>query len=1092
MKNREYLFLQQRRETGFKKKLFACLLLGAITLGNTMGQNVKRITLQLKNIQLEKVLSTIEDKTGMKLVYNEEDIANISSVSINVKNMDVLKAVKQCLKNTGLYAIIKDNTIVISPVSQAGQIKGIVIDERNGEPIIGANVSVIKDGEMITGVVTDVDGEFSVNIPRGAQLKFSFVGYSEQVINPKGSEIKVELKEDAKIIDEVVVNGFFTRSKQTFTGAARTVTSEQLLNISPNNVLQALSSIDPSIKINKNNAMGSNPNNIPDLVIRSTTSLATDNEAGLNAPLVVIDGVESTLQDLYDINMYDIERVDILKDASATALYGENAANGVIVIERKRVTQAPVRIRYTFTPDFSFADLSSYDLCNSQQKLELERLAGLYDSSIGSMDKTYYEKLALVSKGINTDWKTKPIRTGFSQTHSLSISGRGGSVEYNITGNLTDNNGVMKDDGRRIYGLDVYLAYRLKEKLILTLRANHQQTNIRNSKYGSYDTWLQMNPYDSPYDENGELRSLLSWDMINPLYEASLSSFSTEETRTQNLSLSARYNFKPNLFITAQGSLLTAKGTVDDFVSPLSMQFKDVTDPLKKGSYTLTNNDEDNYSFKVVGNWIHSFDNDGTLFTLNVGGEIKKQNSSSRTSIASGFLSDNLTDFGYAASYSDTTPYGSEDLATSVGAFAAANFTWKNRYIIDGSYRISGSSKFGENNKYAPFWSVGAGYNLHNEDFIKQLGWVDMLRLRGSYGYTGSVKFSPYQAISTYKYYISNIHLGGVGAVPMAMPNPDLTWQTTKKLNIGVTSSFLDERLNVNFDYYNEYTDDMLIDISLPPSSGASTVKDNFGAQESNGIEFAVWGKPIVTKDFSWTVSVNGLHSKTVIKNISEALQRKNDENNAVSDEAVPRILYEEGGSPTAIYAVRSAGIDPASGKEIYIKKDGSYTYTYDVKDKVVVGDLNPDVEGNFSTDFMYKNFYLGINFSYTFGGDIYNSTRAAKIENINPRYNADVRAFTERWKQPGDLVPYLNLSATGGQQFVHSSRFVENENEIWLSSINFAYEFPQSLIQSWGIQRLRLTLGASDLFRLSTVRYERGTSYPYSRSINMSFNITL
>lgn len=1092
MKNRENLFLRQGRATGFSKRLFACLLLGSLTLGNAMAQNIKRITLQLKNAQLEKVLSTIKEQTGMRLIYSDEDIANIPPVNINVKDMEVLEAVKQCLKNTGLSATIKDNTIVISPTTQAGEIKGIVTDERNGEPMIGVNVSVIKGGKMITGVVTDIDGKFSVNIPRGAQLKFSFVGYSEQVISPEGNDIKVALKEDANTMDEVVVNGFFTRSKQTYTGAARTVTSEQLLSISPNNVLQALSVLDPSIKINKNNAMGSNPNNIPDLVIRSTTSLATDNEAGLNAPLIVIDGVESTLQDLYDINMYDIERVDILKDASATALYGENAANGVIVIERKRVEQAPVRIRYTFTPDFSFADLSSYDLCNSQQKLELERLAGLYDSSNGSMDNTYYEKLALVSSGINTDWKSKPIRTGFSQTHSLSVSGRGGSIEYNITGNFTDKNGVMKDDGRKNYGLELYLAYRLKEKLVLTLRASHQQTNIRNSKYGSYDTWLQMNPYDSPYDENGELRSLLSWDMTNPLYEASLSSFSTEETRTQNLSLSARYNFKPNLYITAQGSLLTAKGTADDFVSPLSMQFKDVTDPLKKGSYTLTNNDEDNYSFKVVGNWIHSFDNDGTLFTLNVGGEIKKENSSSRTSIASGFLSDNLTDFGYAASYSDTTPYGSEDLATSVGAFAAANFTWKNRYIIDGSYRMSGSSKFGENNKYAPFWSVGAGYNLHNEEFIKQLGWVDMLRLRGSYGYTGSVKFSPYQAISTYKYYISNIHLGGVGAVPMAMPNPDLTWQTTKKLNVGITSSFFDERLNVNCDYYNEYTDDMLIDISLPPSSGASTVKDNYGAQESNGIEFAVWGKPIVTKDFSWTVSVNGLHSKTVIKNISEALQRKNDENNAVSDESVPRILYEEGGSPTAIYAVRSAGIDPASGKEIYIKKDGTYTYTYDVKDKVVVGDTNPDVEGNFSTDFMYKNFYLGVNFSYTFGGDIYNSTRAAKIENINPQYNADVRAFTERWKQPGDLVPYLNLSATGGQQFVHSSRFVENENEIWLSSINFAYEFPQSLIQSWGIQRLRLTLGASDLFRLSTVRYERGTSYPYSRSINMSFNITL
>ena len=984
-----------------------------------------------------------------------------------------------------------------TPAAAAQQditVTGIVVDALDGSPMIGVNVLIINPeggGKNAVGTVTDVDGRFSLSIPQGAQLKFSFVGYKEQVVTPTPG-MTVVMQEDAATMDEVVVNGFFTRSKQTFTGAARTVTSEQLLSISPNNVLQALSVLDPSIKINKNNAMGSNPNNIPDLVIRSTTSLATDNEAGLNAPLVVIDGVESTLQDLYDINIYDIERVDILKDASATALYGENAANGVIVIERKRVEQAPLRIRYSFTPDLSFADLSSYDLCNAAQKLELERLAGLYDSATGSMDAEYYKRLAQVSSGIDTDWKTKPIRTGFSQTHSLSLSGRGGNIEYNVTGNFSDKNGVMKADGRRNMGLELYLAYRWQEKLILTLRASHQQTNVENSKYGSYTSWLQANPYDSPYDENGELRTLLSWDLPNPLYEASLGSFSSEETRTQDITLSARYNFKPNLYITAQGSLLTSKGTIDNYTSPLAYAFRDVTDPLQRGSYTLTNTDQDNWSLKVVGNWIHSFDDEGTILTVNVGAEAKKNKYSERTGVASGFLSDTLTDFGYGAAYSETTPSGSEDLETNVGWFAAANFAWKNRYFVDGSYRVSGSSKFGADNKYAPFWSVGAGWNLHNESFIKDLGWVDMFRLRGSYGYTGSVKFSPYQAIATYQYLISNVTLGGVGAVPMAMPNPDLTWQTTKKLNVGITSSFFGERLNVNFDYFNELTDDMLIDISLPPSSGATTVKDNYGSQESNGVEFSVWGKPIVTKDFSWSVMFNGLHTKTTIKDISSALERANDANSAMTDEAAPRVLYEEGNSPTAIYAVRSAGIDPASGREIYIKKDGTYTYTYDPMDKVVVGDTNPDLEGSFSTDFTWKNFYVGVNFIYTFGGDIYNSTRAERIENINPRYNADVRAFTERWTKPGDLVPYLDLSSTGGTDFIHSSRFVERENEIWLSSVNVAYEFPQALIHNWGIQRLRVSLGASDLFRASTVRYERGTEYPYSRSVNLSFNITL
>ena len=805
-----------------------------------------------------------------------------------------------------------------TPAAAAQQditVTGIVVDALDGSPMIGVNVLIVNPeggGKNAVGTVTDVDGRFSLSIPQGAQLKFSFVGYKEQVVTPTPG-MTVVMQEDAATMDEVVVNGFFTRSKQTFTGAARTVTSEQLLSISPNNVLQALSVLDPSIKINKNNAMGSNPNNIPDLVIRSTTSLATDNEAGLNAPLVVIDGVESTLQDLYDINIYDIERVDILKDASATALYGENAANGVIVIERKRVEQAPLRIRYSFTPDLSFADLSSYDLCNAAQKLELERLAGLYDSTTGSMDAEYYKRLAQVSSGIDTDWKTKPIRTGFSQTHSLSLSGRGGNIEYNVTGNFSDKNGVMKADGRRNMGLELYLAYRWQEKLILTLRASHQQTNVENSKYGSYTSWLQANPYDSPYDENGELRTLLSWDLPNPLYEASLGSFSSEETRTQDITLSARYNFKPNLYITAQGSLLTSKGTIDNYTSPLAYAFRDVTDPLQRGSYALTNTDQDNWSLKVVGNWIHSFDDEGTILTVNVGAEAKKNKYSERTGVASGFLSDTLTDFGYGAAYSETTPSGSEDLETNVGWFAAANFAWKNRYFVDGSYRVSGSSKFGADNKYAPFWSVGAGWNIHNENFIKDLGWVDMLRLRGSYGYTGSVKFSPYQAIATYQYLISNVTLGGVGAVPMAMPNPDLTWQTTKKLNVGITSSFFGERLNVNFDYFNELTDDMLIDISLPPSSGATTVKDNYGSQESNGVEFSVWGKPIVTKDFSWSVMFNGLHTKTTIKDISSALERANDENSAVTDESAPRVLYEEGNSPTAIYAVRSAGIDPAS-----------------------------------------------------------------------------------------------------------------------------------------------------------------------------------
>ncbi|MCM1076173.1 MAG: SusC/RagA family TonB-linked outer membrane protein [Bacteroides sp.] len=992
-----------------------------------------------------------------------------------------------------LIASVVTGTPTVLAQNTSGTVSGVVVDETEHLPMPGVTVAVMKNGKMVTGTATNLDGEFSIKVPAGATLHFSYIGYAAQELGPVfGKQMEVVMEEAAEKMEEVVVNGYFTRKRNTYTGAAKSLSGDELLSVSPTNILQALATLDAGLNITQNNTAGSNPNNIPDLVIRSTTSLATNNEVGLNAPLIVIDGVESTLQALYDMNIQDIDRVDILKDASATALYGENAANGVIIIERKRVSQAPVRVRYTFTPQMSFADLSSYDLCNAAQKLELERMAGLYTTINGSLDQDYYDKLAIVSSGRDVDWISKPVRNSFSHTHSLSVSGRGSSLDYNITADYQSLNGVMKDDGRNRYGMDLFLSYRVRDKLVVTLRADHTSLQTNTSKYGEFSDYIAANPYDSPYDQYGNYRKELSYDMNNPLYEASLSSFGKTQTRTQNVSLDVRYNFKPNLYVTAQGAYSTSRGTSDVFVSPDSNTFNEQTPLNQRGYYTLGNLGTDNYTGKVIGNWIHNFDKDGTMFTLNLGWEIRRNKSTSSYLTGSGFLSDDLADISYATTYSTSQlPYGGEDLSTSVGGFAAANFIWKNRYVIDGSYRLSGSSKFGSDKRTAPFWSAGLGYNLHNENFMRSLGFVDLMRIRASYGYTGSVKFDSYQAMSTYFYDINYLHYAGVGAIPMGMANPDLTWQTTKKFNIGLTSSLFGDRFNINLDYYRETTDDMLIDVSLPPSSGATSVKNNFGKQESNGIEFSLWGKIIQTKDWGWNLSINGLHSKTTIKEISDALKRKNENNASVTTETSPRLQFRENESPTAIYAVRSAGIDPASGKEIFIKTDGTYTYEYDSADQVACGDTNPKLQGTFSSLVTWKNLSLNLNFSYRFGGDMYNSTRMAKVENVNPKNNVDIRAFTERWKRPGDVVPYLNISTTGGTSYAYSDRFVEKDNELWLSSVTLQYNVPQNFVNSLGLQRLYLSAGAEDLFRITSAKYERGTAYPFSRSVNMSISVT-
>lgn len=995
----------------------------------------------------------------------------------------------------------QDNvTVVVNDGKvKSNSISGVVYSADDNEPLIGAQVRIVG-ANVVT--ITDVNGRFSFKSVelKKQKLQVSYIGMETQTVTA-GHEMKVVLKRDSKTLSDVVVNGYFTRKKQTFTGAAKTVTSDEIMKVAPNNILQTLATLDPSLNIAQNNAAGSNPNAVPDLVIRSTTSLSTSNEVGLNAPLIVIDGVEQSLQALYDMDINDIERVDILKDASATALYGENAANGVIVIERKRVSQSPVRIRYTVTPQLSFADLSSYDYCNAAQKLELEKRAGLYKSETGKLDESYFEKLALVTSGIDTDWKSKPVRNSFSHNHSLSISGRGSGLDYNVNANYQNTQGVMKDDGRTRYGMNVYLSYTAINNLVITLRASHDQLNTNSSKYGSFSRYLECNPYDSPYDQYGNLRSELSYDMNNPLYEASLSSFDKSQSRTQQVSLDVRYNIKPNFFITAQGSYNTSRGTSDVFRSPDSHDFKNVTNISQKGKYTLGNTGSDQWAAKLVGNYIHNFDNDGTMLTLNLGGEIKRSKSTSSTLVATGFLSDEQNDIAYATTYPDGgKPSGSEDLSASLGGFLAANFMWKNRYVLDGSYRVSGSSKFGSDHRYAPFWSVGAGWNIHNEEFAKKLGWINTLRLRGSYGYTGSVKFSSYQAVTTYKYNSDYLSYTGVGAIPMGMANPDLKWQTTKKLNVGITSSLFGDRLNVNFDVYNEKTTDMLIDRSLPPSSGTTSVKANLGSQTSNGIEFSLWGKIIKTRDWEWSLSVNGLHSKTTINNISDAMKRMNEQNASgftSSDGSTniasssPLFQYREGESPSAIYAVRSAGIDPATGNEIFIKKDGSYTYKYDSKDQVSCGDTNPTLQGSISSMLQYKNFSLTASFSYRFGGEMYNSTRALKVENVNPRKNCDVRAFTDRWTNVGDVKPYIDIAKATGNTSVYTDRFVEKDDELWLSSLYLQYNVPMTFLKKLHIQKMYLGIGTEDLFRITSAKYERGTSYPFSRSINMSASLT-
>lgn len=1057
-----------------------------------------RLSMSMRNASLTEIFKEISRISGYEFVYSSNELKAYSQVNIEARDEKLESVLAACLRETRLWYVIEDNIIVISPkVNRPDdpQIKGIrvkgTVKSDKGESLPG--VTVLVKGTTI-GVTTDEKGGFEISLPEGKDivLRFSFMGLEPQEVSVKGNEtISVVMKEQVNAMDEVVVNGLFTQNKNSYTGSVTTVKGEDILRISQTNLFQALSVLTPGLRIVENNEQGSNPNHIPEIIIRGTTSIASQGELGLNRPLIMLDGVEISMEQLYDLDIFEIDRVDVLKDASATAMYGDKAANGVIVVQRKRVTDNKLRLRYNFVPNVQFPDISSFNMCNAGQKLELERLYGLYDKNDGSMDEIYNERLKRVRSGINTDWMSKPLRNSWSFNHSLNMSGRGGGMDYSVALRYGDTRGVMKGDYRQNYGVGFYFSYLITQKLNVNFRSDWTRTDAKDSPYGSFSDFSVLNPYDVPKDENGEWNKILSYDFRNPLYDATTSSFSKRMSKSFSNTLSLRWDILKGLYATGSFNYALNDGQSDRFNSPASSTWELTSEAAQKGSYSVSNNQGNNWALNYALNYSYFLGKEQTsVLSLHAGGTTTKNKSYSYSFQGIGFLKPEFDDLSFAVSYKEgDRPVGSESVNTSVGWYANLNFIYDNRYFADGSFRTSGASTYGTDNLYSPYWSVGVGWNAHNEKFLKNT-MVNLLRFRGSLGYVGSGNFGGVKPVTIYTYTPDNVYYSGMGANPTSMGNNQLKSQRTLSWNGGVNLEILEGRFGFNLDYYKQVSKDLLLSISLPPSSGIASVMDNLGESENWGVEWSVSAQIIKKQDMYWRITVNGHHTENKIKKITDALKRQNKENQSSSYRQVaPKIQLEEGESSDAIYAVRSLGIDPATGQEIFIKKNGNYTFDYDPQDKVAMGTTVPVMEGSISTSFAWRNFSVNATCSYTWGGYIYNSTRASKVENIDPKRNVDVRAFTERWHKAGDLVSYAGYK--NSNSYVHTERFVEKKNELYLSSLGFSYDMNPKWVQKVGLKKLMLGVTFTDVCRLSTVKYERGTDYPYMRGFNFTISPT-
>ena len=982
---------------------------------------------------------------------------------------------------------------------------GVVVDKKTGEPLISVNVAVWSGGRLVTGTSTDYEGKFKIISPViDFELRISYVGYNEakfRSVDQDMQDLRVELTEESNTLNEVVVTGFVSKNKETFTGSATEISGVELRQVSGTNLISAISTLTPGMAMVQNTSQGSNPNHTPELVLRGMSSFSNSGQQ-VNQPTIILDGTEITMQDLYDLDINEVENITVLKDASATALYGSKAANGVIVITRKPILESTVRVQYNFTGNVQFPMLGDYNVLSAAEKLEYERLAGLYNAygAISSTtglplqyeyDELYNQRYKLIAAGQNSDWLSQPARTAFSHDHSLRVYGGASNLRYELTGRFGDTRGVMKDDYRKRHNIGFKLDYYIGD-FTISNRTTYQELSIKNTPYGSFSQYVQMNPYDRMYNDDGSVNTNLAWDLNNPLYEAKLGSFSTSGTRTLSNSTDMRWDINKMFLVTGHFNVSSDMGSSDNFLSPNSLTYKDVTDLSKKGQYTKGTSKGISYNGNLVATF-NKFFKDESLISISSGWEINYAKSSSENTTAVGFFNDDLSYIGNAVGYpASSKPYGSQAETADVGFFTTGNFSWRNRYFADATWRMTGSSQFGENNRYGHFWSSGLGWNVMNEEFMKSVKKnFDVFKVRGSVGYTGKVSFSPFQAMTMYQYSNDYEYKNGIGAVPVTIGNVDLTWERTMNYNVGLDLSMFDRRLNFTVDAYIRNTEDLLLDKSKAPSTGVTTAMSNLGELQNKGIEFQLDGYVFQTNDFYWRLATTGYMNRNKITKIDKALEEINKQNqeNAYASLA-PLPQYAEGESVTALKLVRSAGIDPATGKEIYIKRNGEYTFEYDPADKVLIGDTEPAYTGTFSTNLFWKGFSLYTLFNFRMGAWVYNTTRVSKVEGSDPRYNADQRVFDDRWKQPGDHAIYKDIADSSRPE--QTTRFAEKENTLSLGSLNLGYEFSDDVCKRLRIRNLRAGINFTDILRFSTVKIERGTDYLYSQGFELYLNVTL
>lgn len=1054
---------------------FTLILLGTL-LVQASGY-AQKVNISVKDASIESVFKEIKKQTGFYFLYDAAILKKSGKVNLTSKNLDLTEALRQITLGTGLSYKIIDQTVIISEaksnlsaidITIKGKVTSKEAASKDLQPLPGAVITVKG---MQRAVSADADGNYSIQAPENGVLVFSVIGYGtkEVVIDGKRT-IDVTLVETASDLNEVIVTAYGTKeTKENQVGSALKVTQKDLEMRPVNRIDALLEGIVPGLQYSVQDGTPSSARPRFQTRLRGESSFGSSNE-----PIWVIDGIKintgnetnmilganTSISPLSYLNPTDIESITILKDATATSIYGADGANGVILVTTKKGYNGKPLINYSFRTGINLINNSRFNMLTASEYREL--VAESFANSSLTVNP-------IEDKGGNTDWYDVFFRNGITTNQDISIRGGNGKTGYYISAAYFNEKPIMISNSTDRYSARVNLDHKVGR--LINLRLYMGASRNVNNLFTPNDSYYLNRPIDSPYNPDGSFVSAFYNKLADATYNDDI-----QRTNAFNGGIGGDIELIKGLKYTTTNGI--------DFTGIRETEYGSINTFVNKAAADAFRGKTDNFFW----NSQHRLNYEKTIgkhdFSALVGGEAEAKTAKINQRSGTGFDNDEIRDVDFAKAIKD---YYTEYDQTAVSYYGQLRYSFDRRFNLVASYRADANSNFGSDVQWAKFSSVGASWTMSNEKWwkIKQ---IDFAKIKLSYGTNGNSRIGAFRSKGIYTVDQNQFYNDVQGAYMTSGENPILSWETTHIINGGLSIGLF-KRISLDMEVYQNTSKNLINDVNVSRTNGFTGILQNLGEVRNSGIELTLNTQNILSKKFEWTTSFNIAHNKNKILKLYNGEDR-------IAGTGIRRV----GEDVNTYYLIRWAGVDPRDGAALWYDTRGNLTREFDLNNRVLAGSTSPDFFGGMKNTFRFGEIYFSALMIYNAGGyEFSNLQRDAESDGRNLLANNQSRNQLKRWREAGDLAlapkNILNENANTGR---NSTRFLHKKTSLRLSNINVSYNLSKQFLEKIKLKRSSVYLQADNVGFWTPYKTEEGFNdyknsfNPYPQPLVLSFGLNV